>query len=288
MAPRQRRRGRRRARGLTLVEVLIAIAILSLIGTLIYGAFDGMSRTRRGIGQMTDRYHQGRAALARISRELQSAFLSRHQPLDQNYIVRKTAFVGQDSSPADRVDFTAFAHLRLSANAHESDQAEIGFFAARDPENSGKLDLVRRESKYIDLEPTKGGTINVLAEDIESFSIQYFEPITGEWVDSWDSTQPAAQLDRMPMQVWITLVLKNGPSGKPIKFETKVPIAMQVPLAFADPNNASLRSSSSGTSGSGVSGLSNGGLSGGAPGGGAMGAGMPGSGFNPAGGGVKR
>jgi len=291
MAPRSLRlRARARAgrhhaaRGLTLLEVLISISVLALIGTLIYGAFDGMSRTRKGIGRMSDRYHQGRTALSRISREIQSAYLSRHQPIDQNYITRKTAFVGQDSSPADRVDFNGFAHKRLAADAHESDQAEIGFFAARDPEDSSKLDLVRRESKILDLEPTKGGVINVLAENIESFSLQYLEPLTGEWVDSWDTTQAAGQLDRMPTQVWITLVLKDGPGGKPIKFETKVPLAMQVPLSFAaDPSR--VPGGLPGSSGSGSSGSGSGGPSSGAGNGGRSNSGdMPGGPLNPGGG----
>ncbi|WP_437780293.1 type II secretion system protein GspJ [Sorangium sp. So ce1097] len=228
------RRRRRRAGGVTLLEVLVSVGILALIGTLIYGAFDGMSRARSGISRMSDRYHQGRAAIARISREIQTAFLSRHQPADKNIVVRLTAFTGEDSSPADRVDFTSFAHRRLLRNAHESDQCEIGYFGSRDPERD-KLDLVRREAKTIDLEPTRGGVVNVLAEDIESFNVQYLDPITGEWTDSWDSTQPAAQLDRLPSQVWVTLVLNGGPGGEPIKFETKVPIPLQVPIAFGNP-----------------------------------------------------
>lgn len=222
-------RRRARARGLTLIEVLVSIAILALIGTLIYGAFDGMSRSRRGISRINERYHQGRGALSRIARELQSAYLSRHAPLDKNAAVWLTGFVGS----AERVDFNAFAHRRLGANAHESDQAEIGYFVVRDPEQSGKYDLVRREAKQLDTLPAKGGVVNVLAEDVERFHLQYFEPITGEWVDSWDSAQPAGQLDRLPLQVWVTLVMKGGPGDAPVKFETKVPIAMQIPLSFA-------------------------------------------------------
>jgi general secretion pathway protein J len=93
---------------------------------------------------------------------------------------------------------------------------------------------VRREAKFIDLEPTRGGVVNVLAEDIESFDVRYLDPLTGEWTDSWDSTQPAAQFERLPSQVWVTLVLNGGPGGEPIKFETKVPIPMQVPIAFGN------------------------------------------------------
>lgn len=281
---------RTRAAGLTLIEVLIAIAILALIGTLIYGAMDGMSKTRKGIGQMSDRYHQGRQAIARMGRELQSAFLSRHQPvMNQNLLVRRTIFIGEDSSPADRIDFTAFAHKRLMSDAHESDQAEIGYFAARDPEQSGKLDLVRRESKVIDLEPAKGGVVNVLAEDIDSFNVQYYEQLTGEWVDTWDSSQPAGQIDRLPTMVWITLVLKGGAGGRLIKFETKVPLAMQVPLAWADqnPNTQSLSQSGGVQPGSNAQGggVAPGGLMSGMPGGAAGGRGSVG-GAGPFGGGM--
>src|SRR5262249_5072853 len=91
-----RRRGP--ARGLTLIEVLVSIGVLAVIATLIYGAFDGMSRSRKGLARIGDRYHQGRGALARIAREVQAAFLSRHMPLDKNQAIRLTAFVGQDSS----------------------------------------------------------------------------------------------------------------------------------------------------------------------------------------------
>jgi general secretion pathway protein J len=218
-------------RGLTLLEVLVSISILALIGTLIYGALDGMQRSRKGLARINDRYHQGRGAISRMSRELQSAFLSLHQPPVQAQVVRATSFVGTSSTPYDRVDFNSFSHRRLNRNTHESDQNEISYFASKDPD-ADKTDLARREAKTLDLEPTKGGVVAVLAEDIESFDLQYLDPITGEWQDSWDSSQPAGQLGRLPSQVWITLVLKGGIGDQPLKLETKTPLGMQVPLAF--------------------------------------------------------
>lgn len=227
-------RARSQNRGLTLLEVLISISVLALIATLIYGAFDGMSRSKEGLSRMNGRYHQGRSTLERMSRELQSAFLSKHQPLVVNQSVRTTVFIGEDSRPIDRIDFTSFSHRRLDQNAHESDQSEIGYFASRDPERD-KVDLARREDKWIDLEPDKGGVVNVVAEDVESFDLQYLDPVTGEWSDTWDSTQPAGQIDRLPLQVKIILALNGGPGNAPITIQTKVPIAMQLPLTFALP-----------------------------------------------------
>ena len=221
-----------RARGMTLLEIMVSISILALVGTLIYGALDGMQQSRSGIGRMADRYHQGRTAIGRMSRELQSAYISMHNPPVQSQWVRTTSFIGSDGRPADRVDFNSFSNKRLLADAHESDQIEVSFFGARDPEVAERIDLVRRVDKSLDLEPDKGGIVQVLAEDIESLELEYLEPLTGEWVDTWDSTQAAGQFNRLPGQVRITLVLRGGIGDNPVPFSTKVPLAMQSPLSF--------------------------------------------------------
>ena len=220
---------------MTLLEVMVSIAILALIGTLIYGAFDGMAKSRKGLARINDRYHQGRGALSRISRELQSAFLSMHQPTPASLSVRSTAFVGHDSGHLDRVDFTSFSHRRLGKDTHESDQNELSYFAASDPDAKDRLDLVRREAKTIDLEPAKGGVVQVLAENIDRFEVAYLDPITGEWADSWDSTQAAGQFGRLPTQVKVTLVLNGGIGDRPLTLITKTPLAMQTPLTFGVP-----------------------------------------------------
>ncbi len=230
--PTSRLRGQR---GLTLLEIMVSLGIIALIATLIYGALDGMSRSREGLSRIGDRYHQGRTAVSRITRELQSAFISMHFPSNQALLTRSTLFLGKDSSREDRIDFTAFAHRRLGRNTHESDQCELSYFTARDPDVSGKVDLVRREDPTIDLDPDKGGTVLVVAEDVAEFDLRYFDPVAQLWTDSWDSSATTGQLARLPSQVKVTLVLNHGPGDKPIRFATKIPVHMQLPLAFAIP-----------------------------------------------------
>lgn len=224
-------------RGMTLLEVLVSVGILAMVGTLVYGALDGMQRSRVGIERVGDRYHQGRQALSRISRELQSAFISMHQPLQIATSVRTTVFIGTDSGTSDRVDFTSFSHQRLLRNKHESDQNELSYFMGRDPDRNDKYDLLRREQREIDLDPTHGGMVNVLCEDVTAFEVMYLEPATDTWLSSWDSTQPAnqGQYGRLPLQVKVMLVLRGGEGEKPIKLQTKVALGMQTPLTFGIP-----------------------------------------------------
>jgi general secretion pathway protein J len=225
------RRSQRPRRGFTLIEVLVAIGIIALIALLIYSAFSGMSRSRTNMIAVTDRYQAGRAAMQRMAREFSSAYMSGHKNFFRLQNQPQTGFVGKQGKP-DRVDFTSFSHLRLQENRHESDQAEIAYYCARS-RDTGTLDLVRRASRTVDSDMTKGGVIEIMVEDVVDFDLRYLDPVTNEWQTNWDSTQSAAQFGRLPVQVWVTLVLGNGPGGQAIRFEEKVNVRMMLPLTFA-------------------------------------------------------
>jgi len=225
------RRARIGQRGLTLLEVLVSIGIIAILGTLIYGAFDGMRRSRESITRSGDRYHEGRSALTRMTRELESAFVSLNRPLDARLLTRQTLFVGVTRSPVDRVDFTSFSHLRTTRDAHESDQNELSYFGSDDP-NSKAVDLARRESWNVDEDARRGGVVQVLAHDVDALNLAYLDGLTNEWVEEWDTTQAAGQTDRLPAQVRIILSLNRGVNEDPLQFMTKVPIGMQTAIGL--------------------------------------------------------
>ncbi|MCC6900208.1 MAG: prepilin-type N-terminal cleavage/methylation domain-containing protein [Polyangiaceae bacterium] len=234
-----RRRLRRLLRGFTLVELLVAIVVLSMISILIYSAFAGMKRSREGIQRVGDRYREGRLAMDRITREISSAYVSAHIPIDQSIVVVKTAFVGTRGTPADRVDFATFSNVRRDRDAHDSDQAEISYFGEADKKQQGQNHLVRRVSGRPDLKPERGGRVEVLATDIDLFDLEYLDPLTGQWTETWDTSQATGQLGRLPLQVRVILVLNEGRRAaegrgrEPIRFTSKIAIPIQKALTFA-------------------------------------------------------
>jgi general secretion pathway protein J len=229
MSAHARLRNRASERGLTLLEVMIAVAVLTLISVLIYGAFSTINRGKQNASQLAERYRLARMTMNRISRELSESYLSAHLAATPALNVRNTAFIGTSR----RVDFNAFAHRRIVKDSHESDQCEISYFVATDPKKATQSDLARREQTIIDDLPGKGGVSSILIDDIDSFNLKYLDPLTGLWTETWDSTSAAAQLGRMPLQVQIKLVMKGGPAGDMIRLATKTPIMMPQPLAFA-------------------------------------------------------
>lgn len=219
-------------RGMTMIEVMVAIAILAMVAVLIHGVMDSLSRGRKGEGMRAERAHEGREAMQRIVRDLSGAYLSMHVNPIPALQTERTAFVGKSSNPYDRLDFTAFAHLRTERDTHESDQAEVGYFVVPDPDVPEKMDLVRREQTPIDYEPLKGGVVNVVAEDVDRFDIRFLDPMTSMWIETWDSMQVTGQPNRLPLEVEITLVLRGVGGGPPYSYTTKVFLPIQQPLSF--------------------------------------------------------
>jgi general secretion pathway protein J len=224
---------------MTLVEVLVAMVVLAFISVAMYSAIDGMRRSRAGVERITDRYREGRMAMARMTRELTSAYLSEHKPIDASLWVRKSIFKADNGSPADRIDFNSFSNRRLKEEARESDQVEISYFGSEDPDNDQVIDLVRRSSTQIDENPEKGGRVDVMASDIDLFDLEYLDPMTGRWRDEWDSTSVVGEKGRLPRQIKIVLVLNGGSRNadqdnrQKIRLVTKVSLMLRDPLTFA-------------------------------------------------------
>jgi general secretion pathway protein J len=223
------------SRGMTMIEVVVAIGVLAMVAVLVHGVMSSLSHGKEVEAARSDRVHEGREALQRITRDLSAAYLSLHVPTVVALRTELTSFTGRSSSQYDRLDFTAFAHRRTERDSHQSDQCEVGYFASQDPEVPDKWDLVRREQTPIDLEPLKGGIVDVIAEDIQEFDLRYLDPTTGQWLETWDSVQTTGQPNRLPLEVKIKLVLKGVGDGTPYEFVTKVFIPIQQPLSFGIP-----------------------------------------------------
>jgi general secretion pathway protein J len=220
-------------RAVTLIEVMVAMAILAIVSTLLYTGFVQTANNKKRIESELERNHEVRMGLERIVRELSMAFVSAQANplLGATY---KSAFIGKEEAGGSRIDFTSFSHQRLYRDAHESDQNELSYFLADDPDDASKNALVRREQNRIDDDPQEGGTAQILIRDVQEFELSYLDPQSGEWLKSWDTTQAAMQPNRLPSQVRITLTVPNiRGKGAPLKIVTRSLIALQFALNHA-------------------------------------------------------
>lgn len=204
-------------RGFSLAEALVAVAILAMIGGISFGTFGRAMSARERAVEITDRYHDVRQAMLRMSREISQAFLSQHR--DCSDIRTQTAFVGKSAGHGMRLDFTSFSHFKTVADANESDQNELSYFVARDVKDATRQHLMRREQNRIDEHPDEGGKTYVLAEDVESLEFAFYDSKNDRWEDEWDATARDMK-NRIPKFVKIKLKVKDA-NGRSLSFVTK-------------------------------------------------------------------
>ena len=218
-------------RGFTLLEVLIAIAVLGLIGGITYKAFDGANDLKTRVEKAEDRDQMMRSAISRIAREIEMAYLSEHYD-HKRFRTRPTLFRLKDGRREADLIFTSFAHERLHTDAKESDEGVFEYTLGTAEDGSGFTDVFRRTKPVLDEEFERGGVKQVLAEDVMQLSIQVWDPKEREWKDEWDSnsTEQTGNV-LIPPRVKISLTFKDE-SGKEKTLTTQAKIFLGQPLDF--------------------------------------------------------
>jgi len=224
-------------RGFTLLEIILAVSVLALVGTLIYGGFSQTALNKARVEEDVDHSRVVHMALERMVRELSMAFVSTHVNPSPDLRVVQTGFIGKDNGNEDRIDFTSFSHRRLYRDARESDQNEISYFLTEHPDDSRVKVLARREQNRIDQDPRRGGKSQILLEDVEEFNLEYFDPLLSDWVQTWNTQDVLAQPNRLPTQVRIRLTVKDPRGhGATQTFGTRASIPLTYALNHANYN----------------------------------------------------
>ncbi|HYH98579.1 type II secretion system protein GspJ [Hyalangium sp.] len=219
---------RRSLRGFTLMEVMIAVSITALMGTVVAMAFQTGFRAKEVVEGEAEHYRMVRVALNRMAREIGSAYVSdRYDPKryrDAND--RPTNFAGE----RDRLLFTTFAHQRLYTDSKESDQAVVEYFVETSTEKGARSrqDLKRRVNPNIGERMDRGGTTDVLFEGVKKLEFDYWDSERKQWEDEWD-TRRNEKKSFLPTRVRITLVALNE-NGKETRYTTQARIMLNTEL----------------------------------------------------------
>lgn len=226
---------RRSARGLTLVEILIAVVIMTMMTVSVWVSFGTTMGGMRHAEQVQIRYSQIRNALSRMTAEMSMAYLSFNRPADEER--HFTLFDGREQFNADSVTFSAFAHVRMRKDGNESDQSIIQYFLERDPKDGTRTHLYRRETRRLTGDTPERlieySPAYIFCEDVKTFDVKYWDVKKLDWVDEWRTTKLDMHPDRLPERVKITLGIYDKVAGKDVKYVTQTLLLMQEKLDFS-------------------------------------------------------
>ncbi len=150
-------------RGFTLVEVLIALAILAMIVASTFTIFRSSSRSWQKGEERSERYHTARVAMGKMATEISQAVMSEDG---------LSKFLGSSSE----ISFISF----VSTAQGVFEMAEIEYWLDEDH----KL-LMRNEEIDPDYDFSTQDYSDILADNISEMEFSYYDGLI--WSDTWDS-----------------------------------------------------------------------------------------------------
>jgi general secretion pathway protein J len=211
------------SRGFTLVEILVAIFILSLVMATVYVSYSGTLKTTHQLEEDGTIYKMARASMGRMINDLSSLQAYSDSSGSSGSFDLHAGIKKIGSREFHSLSFWSASHLAFSENEGEERPAAISYYVQEDNERKS-FSLLRADvsgSKPDSTKNTEGGFI--ICQNIDSFRLTFYDASGGE-TDSWDSSATGTdQTGSAPAVIKIELSLVN-PSDpeKPYKFMTNV------------------------------------------------------------------
>ncbi len=237
-----------------MLEMLVAIAILSLITTLIYNAFFSASTSTRKVTQALSTRQELRLLMKIVLDDLQSVqYLANYvtQNSDNNYYhsgIFSKRIPGPESQRVNFIHFHAAIPTRFFPKALELQKDpelhELSYFLEFDQTEQAWA-FKRREDFYIDSDISEGGREQLLSTAVTFFELEFLEQsiratdsneLQDVWVPEWDSQENQCRVTSrasgntpcLPLAIRVTLHLKSedGSEAKDT-LEINLPVSLQ-------------------------------------------------------------
>lgn len=216
--------------GFTLLEILLALFIFTIVLSLIYTSYTGTFRIIDETEYQADIYRMARIAIERIYEDLESVYAPQdaNPPESDEEDGQFGKFEGRggeiDGNRADRLSFTSRAHLVFSEEDQPAGTAVIEYLVEENDEE-GDLLLFRKDTPSVGEPHDEESRGLVLCEKLQSVSFTYYDA-EGEAYENWDSTSEEFE-NMVPSMVSVLLEFVNKADPEaPFKFLTTVTLPM--------------------------------------------------------------
>ncbi|TFH21628.1 MAG: prepilin-type N-terminal cleavage/methylation domain-containing protein [Myxococcales bacterium] len=199
--------------GVSLLEMLVAMAIFAIIASLLYGTFSRTAGTRRYVGERAAVYSLARSSVSWLERDIEAAFSAHTYPVGEHRFIsagRVERETTDDEIPLlDVTTVTSLGTTPLEApgfiiegRREQVDQARVVYRLEEPQDDDGDvygLDLVRYDFRPARLEELEKASRAVVAHHIETVELRFFDGVS--WWESWDSQRGQTNAGRAPRMV---------------------------------------------------------------------------------------
>jgi len=214
------RRNRHNAQaGFTLIELMLAVAILAIVVAMLAEAFHAVSKSKLHAEARLGSERAGRAIVWQMSNEIRGAVQT---PLAPSRVIMLGAARYRGGAPMNTLTVSTLdpGHRR-SIDGYGAEQV-VSYSAIPNPSHRGWYMLER--SQYSALGSGSSPMPIVVADNMLGLKLRYFDG--QEWGDVWNSENMSLGR-QLPVAVSIDLSLA-GPKGEPLAFSTQVTLPMAI------------------------------------------------------------
>jgi general secretion pathway protein J len=216
-----RQRGGYERSGFTLLEILIALSIVAVVFTSLYGVYNSTLETTEVVERGTEVDHVARLALLQMADDFKSLYYvdASEDPSASPYL-----FVGGEIDSLEGagtvVEFASTAHLDFSVNSPGLRISRLRYILEKEGDNGGSHRLIRHEQTFPTISEQSSESTVELADGVEQLTLIYVDT-DGQTSPAWDSS---ATLDGNPLPrlIAIRLRMAGGSSGQPREFALAV------------------------------------------------------------------
>jgi prepilin-type N-terminal cleavage/methylation domain-containing protein len=216
-----------RSAGFTLIEVMIASALMALILVSAYACLSSGYASQKIVEPRAEILQNARVAMAMMTADLRAACsLS-----PEAEFIGTTRVLGD--AEADNLDFAT--HNHTPRHPGEGDYCQESFYVDQDVK-TGRLSLWRRRNPIIAPDPLSGGSREEIATGVRGLKLEYYDGL--DWYSTWGEVKESGKsetsasagenLSGLPHAVRITLYLDSNPRRTPA-MEGEIP---ELPLVF--------------------------------------------------------
>jgi prepilin-type N-terminal cleavage/methylation domain-containing protein len=208
-------------RGFTLIELMLAIAVLGLILSMLASSFNIVTKSKVHAEGRLEVDREGRAVLWQMSKEIRGAVQTM---LALSHVVMIGNGRAGNNGPIDTITFSTLDPGHRRAITASGPETILNYNVVSNPEHRGWYLLQRSQQSGLLVRPRPGLPSLVLADNLLSLHFRYFDG--NRWTETWDSTMlPRGR--QIPAAVSIQIEMA-APGERPVDFATQITLPMAI------------------------------------------------------------